>query len=128
MKVFRSEAAQWFPGMEVHVVVGTDRCRRATARMGYGEARDSDAWTCHADGEGHCLVCLSDGWLECSPDQRTALAAHEAVHCAQAWMQEIGEGGPGDEEMAYAVQCCLMAILAGVEAEREKGRVPDGQA
>lgn len=128
MKVFRSEAAQWFPGMEVHVVVGTDRCRRATASMGYGEARDSDAWTCHADGEKRCLVCLAEGWLDADPDQRSALVAHESVHCALAWMREIGEDTPGDEVMAYAVQCCTLAILAGVEAERERGRVPDGQA
>lgn len=122
MKVFEVEAARWFPGMAVRVAVGTDRCRKAMRRMGYGEPPQSDAWTSHFEGEGRCLVCLSDGWLECAPDQRVALAAHEAVHCAQVWMREIGEEGPGDEEMAYAVQCCLLAILSGVEAEREKGR------
>lgn len=33
-----------------------------------------------------------------------ALLSHEAYHCAQRYMDAIGEERPGEEEMAYCVQ------------------------
>lgn len=122
MKIYECDASQWFPSMRVRVVVGDDRCRRAMGRINPAECPAGAAWTYHEGGEDWCMVCLTDEWARSEEDQRVALAAHEAVHCALAWAESMGEDTPGDEELAYMVQCCMLAILDGARQEAERGR------
>ena len=123
MKVFQQYSAEWFPGINIRVAVGTKRCNKVMRKCGFENVSNACAITCHKEGDDYCLVCLSDGWVnEKSKDQKMAVVAHEAVHCTQSWLKELGEDCPGDEEYAYMVQACVLSILEGIKAERRKGR------
>lgn len=120
MKAYRVEAARWWPSLFVYTALGTERSKKMAREMGYGELPDRGlASTCHIEGDNAALVCIYDGFMEEPKAQRSALLAHEAVHCAQAWCGFIGEDSPGDEEFAYMVQCCMLAIEDGLKAEKK---------
>lgn len=107
--------------MFVYVALGTERSKKMARKMGYGELPERGlASTSHIGGDDAALVCIYDGFLAEPNGQRSALIAHEAVHCAQAWCEFIGEDDPGDEEFAYMVQCCVLAIEDGLKAEKKR--------
>lgn len=126
MKVFKANASEWFPTFDVYTVVGTDRCIKAAAEMGYGQYPMSDACTFHLEGENRCLVCISDKIAEEEDEKQVyAIIAHECVHAANAWCNSIGEDDPGEEEFAYMVQSCILAVFEGIEAERKRAKRHD---
>lgn len=120
MEAYQVNAAEWWPNLLVHVVLGTDRAKKMARKMGYGElAEHGLACVCHIEGDDAVLVCVYDGFMDEPKGQREAVIAHEAVHCAQAWCESIGEDDPGDEEFAYMVQCCMLAIEDGLKSEKK---------
>ena len=121
MKAYQVEAAAWWPSLLVYVALGTERSKKMARKMGYGELPERGlASTSHVEGDDTALVCIYDGFTAEPKDRRSALIAHEAVHCAQAWCESIGEDYPGDEEFAYMVQCCVLAIKDGLKAEKKR--------
>lgn len=121
MKAYQVKAATWWPSMLVYVALGTERSKKMAREMGYGELPERGlASTSHIEGDDAALVCIYDGFMAEPKGQRSALIAHEAVHCAQAWCEFIGEDNPGCEEFAYMVQCCVLAIEDGLKAEKKR--------
>lgn len=121
MKAYQVNAAVWWPNLLVHVALGTDRAKKMARKMGYGElSKQGLACVCHIDGDDAVLVCIFDGFMDEPESQQGAMIAHEAVHCAQAWCEFIGEDDPGCEEFAYMVQCCVLAIEDGLKAEKKR--------
>jgi hypothetical protein len=55
----------------------------------------------HRDGIAICIVAVGKAM---SRNGRMALAVHEAVHCWQECVKEMGETFPSDEFMAYTIQ------------------------
>lgn len=105
----------WMPCPEVHAFTSMKKARKF-ARKHYGEEpRDvpgSDGVTMYAKNElGHtvCLVVIKKN--DSPMAQNMALLAHECVHVAQAWAEDMGEKRPGDEWMAYAVQSAMLECL-----------------
>lgn len=120
MKAYRVNAAEWWPNLLVHVALGTERSKKMARKMGYGELPERGlACVCHIEGDDAVLVCIYDGFMAEPKSQRDAAIAHEAVHCAQAWCEFIGEDDPGTEEFAYMTQCCMLAIEDGLKAEKK---------
>lgn len=123
MRSWRGRPSALAPAFDVTVAVGLSRARRVADRMGYDwdAVSDSDGCTVHSPGCAEALVCFRKSVLRFPPGELAAIVAHEAVHCAQAWLESIGEGEPGSEQAAYMVQACVQVIMDGVEAER--GRI-----
>lgn len=120
MKAYQVNAAVWWPSLLMYTALGTERSKKMARKMGYGELPERGlACTCHIDGDDAVLVCIYDEFMDEPKGQREAMIAHEAVHCAQAWCEFIGEDDPGDEEFAYMVQCCMLAIEDGFKAEKK---------
>lgn len=63
------------------------------------------------DGQPCAVVCVSD-WQGRDPIEVAGLIVHEAVHVWQFYAQSIGEGRPGDEQEAYAVQGISQSLMA----------------
>lgn len=121
MKAYQVNAAEWWPSLLVYVALGTERSKKMARKMGYGELSERGlASTSYIEGDDVVLVCIYDGFMGEPKGQREAVIAHEAVHCAQAWCECIGEDDPGDEEFAYMVQCCVLAIKDGFKAEKKR--------
>lgn len=121
MKAYQVDAAEWWPSLLVYVALGTERSKKMARKMGYGELSERGlASTCYIEGDNAALVCICDEFMAEPKGQKSAFLAHEAVHCAQAWCEFIGEDNPGDEEFAYMVQCCMLAIEDGLKAEKKR--------
>ena len=122
MRVWELDAAEWMPSFHIRVAVGRKRAVKIGRAMGMGNVSvSSDASATYEEGGGTALVYVSKRAARDGGDQLAALAAHEAVHCADAWCASIGEDSPASEEYAYMVQACALTILAGVRAELERG-------
>lgn len=121
MKVYQVNTIMWWPGLLMHVALGTERSKKMARKMGYSELPERGlASTSYFKGDNAVLVCIYDGFMVEPKAQRSALLAHEAVHCAQAWCEFIGEDAPGDEEFAYMTQCCMLAIEDGLKSEKKR--------
>ena len=122
MRVYEIDASAYIPRFSISVTMGTDRSRKALRKMGFGDVDIShDMTTSRMVGDDSCHVSVADGFSKIDRDNQLALVAHEAVHCMTGWCESIGEDDPGEEVMAYMVQCCFKSILDGIEAERESG-------
>lgn len=62
-------------------------------------------------GEATCVVCLR-GHEGRDPVEVAGLLVHEAVHIWQFYAAMIGEGEPGSEQEAYAVQAIAQELMA----------------
>ena len=62
-------------------------------------------------GDSVCVVGLS-GARGRDPIEVAGLLVHEAVHVWQCYCSAIGEGRPGDEQEAYAVQAIAQELMA----------------
>lgn len=103
----RINASDYMPDFHVRVVKGDKKSRRALHRMGHEVTDGADAITvCEGD---ECLVCLLDRFFEDKKAMDSTIV-HEAVHCAQGWMRSMFEDEPWDEEAAYMVEACYLAI------------------
>lgn len=115
MKLRASDASCRFPSFTIYVALGNKQSRKALIKMGFGDYQKEDkalATTNCQDGSNVCLVCFFDGFIEQEDkDQRSALVAHEAFHCAMFWCASIGESEPSEELVAYMTQCCFLSIL-----------------
>ena len=58
-----------------------------------------------------CIVCLND-FAGRDPVEVAGLLVHEAVHVWQEYAERIGEGRPGVEQEAYAVQAISQELMA----------------
>lgn len=103
----RINAAEFMPDFHIKVVKGDKKSKRVLKRMGYEVTDGADAITA-CDGD-ECVVCLLDRFFDDEKSMDSTIA-HEAVHCAQGWVRSIFEDEPGDEEMAYMVEACYLAI------------------
>lgn len=56
------------------------------------------------NGRMVCVVCLSPKWPDADPVDVACTLVHEAVHVVQRLCDSIGEGEPGREFEAYAVE------------------------
>nr|WP_314639799.1 hypothetical protein [uncultured Olsenella sp.] len=70
----------------------------------------AQSW-CVQRGGSACVCVLFEAkgmtWAESA-----ALLAHEATHCAMRWLEVTGDGDRyGEEELAYAVQHILLALV-----------------
>lgn len=122
MKAYVTKPAEYFPGIDLYVVIGEERARKVARKLGlYLDDTRHEARTVHKVGEDFALVCFLGSVFEDTDDLgRSALIAHESVHCADAWCESLGEDDPGEEEFAYMVQCCFITISQGVEEERRR--------
>lgn len=62
-------------------------------------------------GELCCIVALA-GWEARDPIEVAGLLVHEAVHVWQDYAERIGEGHPGVEQEAYAIQSIAQELMA----------------
>lgn len=122
MKAYVTKPAEYFPGIDLYVVVGMSKARKVAKRLGlFVDDTEHEARTVHKVGEDFALVCFHESVFDDMDDLgRSALIAHESVHCADAWCESLGEDNPGEEEFAYMVQCCFITISQGVEEERRR--------
>lgn len=63
-------------------------------------------------GRGTAAVVALGPTGERSPIEIAGLLVHEAVHVWQCYCSAIGEGRPGDEQEAYAVQAIAQELMA----------------
>lgn len=116
MKLLLTNPQSRFPGIDLYVVVGTKRCRKACATMDLPYIGDkAAAWTSSEVGSNEVLMCFSDEFLSYDDIDKNALIAHECVHAAQMWCDRMIENEPGDEEFAYMVQCCFYSAYEGIK-------------
>lgn len=105
----------WMPCPDLHAFASRKKARKF-ARKRYGEEPEDVPWAEGAtwsakDDRGHtvCIVVVEP--KSASAAQKMALLAHECVHVAQTWADDMGEESPGDEWMAYAVQSAMLECL-----------------
>ena len=87
---------------------------RKFAKKKYGEElpglfTEAATMTKAIEGQTVCFVVLEVDGKERS--QKAAILAHECSHVAQEWAAAMNEARPGDEFMAYAVQCAMLSCL-----------------
>lgn len=73
---------------------------------------DSDA----TGGEPVCVVILD--MKDVLPHRRFALLAHECVHVVEAWLDNMGVEEPDGEQVAYGVQCAMLACIDQIGADK----------
>lgn len=124
MKVWRTWAGDGLPSIRIHVVVGAKRARRAAKGLGLdidpATSAGADAAVTHTPGSPDVLVSVTKGAARLPDDELMPVLAHEAWHCAVAWMELLGEEERPSEVTAYMIQACLSAIIDGVRAERRR--------
>ena len=76
---------------------------------------ESDAQTTYLGGEAVVLIEVKD-----EPAWENALLVHEAYHVVCNHLSAIGEDEPGEETVAYMVQCVSGALMKAHEKWRSK--------
>lgn len=110
----RTLVCQMMP--ELEVALYTDRLEMigALAERGVllppGDGVEGKAVPVTLDGS-LCVFVLLDFREDRPLHARLGLLAHEAVHAAQFYFDDLGEGDPGDEEFAYAVGAVSSALF-----------------
>lgn len=110
----RTLVCQMMP--ELEVALYTDRLEMigALAERGVllppGDGAEGKAVPVTLDGS-LCVFVLLDVREDRPLHARLGLLAHEAVHAAQFYFDDLGEGDPGDEEFAYAVGAVSSALF-----------------
>lgn len=122
MKVWGTWTGDRLPNVRIHVVVGAKRARRAARELGLdidpATSAGADAAVTHTQGQPDVLVSVTKGAARLPDDELMPVLAHEAWHCAVAWMELLGEEDRPSEATAYMIQACMSAIIEGVRAER----------
>ena len=70
----------------------------------------------HPSGELACIVCIGDVSGR-TGIQIASLLVHEAVHVWQQHASHIGEGSPGLESEAYAIQSIAQRLMESYVAQ-----------
>lgn len=78
--------------------------------MASGHANATAHFMDNKDGSLACMVTLGC-WAGRSPVEVAGLLVHEAVHVWQHYCDRIGERRPGDEQMAYGIQCIAQELM-----------------
>ena len=106
--------AEWFPGIELHVAAGDEDSDALCRELGI-EHRWGLAAAITYIRDGVAAVVFSSLSMEKPAAELASLAAHESYHCAEAWLELIGESEPASEEVAYMVQCCFLKVWEALE-------------
>ncbi len=106
--------AEWFPGIRLHVAVGDEGSEELCRELGI-EHRFGTAAAITYTRDGVVAVVFSSAAMDGTPAELASLAAHESYHCAEAWLELIGEREPASEEVAYMVQCCFLKVWEALE-------------
>lgn len=106
--------AEWFPGPQLHVAVGDEESEELCRELGI-EHRFGTAAAITYTRDGTLAVVFSSAAMERPAAEIAALAAHESYHCAETWLEIMGEREPASEETAYMVQCCFIDIWKALE-------------
>lgn len=105
----------WVPCPDVYAFTSRKKARKFAIKHYGGEPKDipgADGVTWYTKSDQGNTVCLVVIEADGKPvAQQMALLAHECVHVAQAWADDMGETKTGDEWMAYAVQSAMLECL-----------------
>lgn len=112
MKVKETQLCDLLPRISIALVHSSKKARRYLGQYGVdAELGSRGARTVSFSNgfETKNLVIMHDRGGE--PEQQYALLAHEAVHVAQRYFEDIGEEDPSEELRAYAVQAVTQHLV-----------------
>jgi hypothetical protein len=109
---------EWFPAVDVHLATTPEKyrawCEIHDLRMPEPNVAGLSAFTTNGEGDMHAIIYVAGGR---SLYRQICTLAHEAVHVADSYFEEIEETKADGEFRAYVVQSIMMSLLPELDEQ-----------